>query len=55
MLIYHRNTKSYREEKEYQQRLLQFLYETIIGRVLLQTMVARPWFSHIKSFYQKSK
>ena len=55
MLIYHRNTKSYREEKEYQQKTLHFLYETVIGRVLLRLIIARPWFSRIGSLYQRSK
>lgn len=55
MLIYHRDTKSYREEKEYRQNTLRFLYKTVIGRVLLHIIIARPWFNQISSFYQKSK
>ena len=55
MLIYDRKTKTYKEETEYKQGFINFLYNTIIGRILLKTIVTKPWFSKIKANYQNSK
>lgn len=52
--IYNRKNKKLIEEKEYKENLLKFLYKTLIGRILLKLIVARPWFSNLKSIYQKS-
>ena len=52
---YNRETNSYVTEKEYQEKLLLFLYTTVMGRILLKLIVARPWFSRLRSHYQKSK
>lgn len=52
---YNRETNSYVTEKEYQEKLLSFLYTTVIGRILLKLIVARPWFSRLRSYYQNSK
>lgn len=52
---YNRETNSYVTEKEYQEKLLSFLYATVIGRLLLKLIVARPWFSRLRSHYQNSK
>ena len=54
MKIYDRKTESFIEEKEYQEGLLNFLYTTFIGRVLLKLVVARPWFSKLRTRYQRS-
>jgi phosphatidylserine decarboxylase len=54
MLIYNRQTGTYIEEIEYKKELIDFLYNTIIGRILLKTVAARPWFSKIKAKYQNS-
>lgn len=53
-MYYDRKTKDIVEEIEYQKQLLKFLYQTNIGRVLLKTFVARPWFSKLRGLYQRS-
>lgn len=54
MRIYHRKTKQYEDAVEYQQELLQFLYGTVLGRVILRLVVARPWFSRLRARYYHS-
>lgn len=54
MLIYHRDTQTYHEEIEYKGKTLDFLYNTMVGRILLKLVVARPWFSRLWANYQKS-
>lgn len=54
MLIYHRDTQTYHEEVEYKGKTLDFLYNTMVGRILLKLVVARPWFSRLRANYQKS-
>lgn len=53
MKIYDRVTGEYTEEQEFQQGLLQFLYETVPGRVLLRLAVS-PAFSRWRARYQYS-
>ena len=54
MLIYHRDTQTYHEEVEYKNEVLDFLYNTIVGRILLKLVVARPWFSRLRANYQNN-
>ena len=53
--FYNREKNKIEEEMEYKKELLHFLYKTLIGRFLLKTIVARPWFSKLKAKYQKSQ
>lgn len=53
MQIYDRNG-FYLEEKEYLEGLLEFLYNTVIGRILLKNIVIRPWFSAWRGHYYDS-
>lgn len=55
MKIYNRNTKDYEEEIEYEKEKIEFLYNTVAGRVLLKLFVARPLFSKLNAIYYKSK
>lgn len=55
MKIYNRDTKDYEEEIEYKKEKLEFLYNTVVGRVLLKLIIARPLFSKINAIYYKSK
>lgn len=52
---YDREKKKVVEEIEYEKELLEFLYHTILGRFCLKIFVARPWFSHLKSIWKKSR
>ena len=54
MQIYNRRTGACFEEKEYGAGALKFLYQTFVGRCLLKTIVARPWFSRWRARYQRS-
>lgn len=54
MLVYNKKTNSYEEEYEGQENLLNFLYNTFIGRILLKLIFARPWFSKLRASYYKS-
>lgn len=54
MEIYNRETKQIEIEKEYQKNLLNFLYKTFVGRILLKFIFARPWFSKLRAIYMKS-
>lgn len=55
MQYYDRKRQKIIEEIEYQKKLLEFLYKTKTGRVLLKVFVARPWFSKFRALYQRSK
>ena len=55
MRIYDRKLQKYIEEKEYQEGILRFLYHTVLGRVLLKVLVARPWLSKAVALYYKSR
>ena len=52
--IYNRDSKKLVEEKEYKEGILVFLYQTVIGRILLKLVIARPWFSNLRAKYQRS-
>ena len=54
-MVYDRRSKRYIKEKEYKGEFLRFLYGTKLGRVLLVTVVARPYFSKLVGIYKKSK
>ena len=54
MEIYDRKNKLVIEEKEYQKKTLNFLYNTKKGRFLLKYIVAKPFFSKLRGVYQKS-
>ena len=53
-MYYDRQLKEIKEQKEYQEGLLKFLYNTIPGRFLLKNIVIKPWISEKRSKYQKS-
>ena len=55
MRIYDRKLQKYIEEKEYQEGILRFLYHTVLGRILLKVLVARPWLSKAVAIYYKSR
>ncbi len=52
MKIYTRQDRAVIDETEYQKKALDFLYKTIIGRIILKLVAARPYFSKISSIYQ---
>ena len=52
---YDRREKELAEEIQYEEKILDFLYETALGRLCLKSFVARPWFSRMRSRYQKSR
>lgn len=54
MVIYDRALKKCFREQEYQQELLNFLYKTVTGRILLQLIFARPYFSKLRAMYYRS-
>lgn len=54
-MYYDRKEKKLVEEIEGQKKILSFLYNTLMGRVCLKTIVARTWFSKLRARYQKSK
>lgn len=55
MKIWDREKNAFKEEKEYGKKKLEFLYNTIIGRILLKLIFASRWFSNLQAIYQKSK
>ena len=55
MRIYDRKLQKYIEEKGYQEGILRFLYHTVLGRILLKVLVARPWLSKAVAIYYKSR
>ncbi len=55
MQYYDRKKQEIVEEIEYQKKLLEFLYHTKPGRLLLKLFVARPWFSNLRALYQRSR
>lgn len=54
MRIYDRNGE-YIEESEYLEGLLNFLYNTVLGRFILKNIVIKPWFSQWRGNYYNSK
>lgn len=55
MKIYDRKSRNYFDEIEYEKNKLKFLYNTVIGRILLKIIIAKPIFSKIRSRYYKSE
>lgn len=55
MKIWDKEKKEYYEEIEYGKRKLEFLYNTICGRILLKIIFSSRWFSKIQALYQKSR
>ncbi len=53
-MIYDRKEQCLKEENEYRQGTVKFLYETVPGRMLLRLMVS-PWLSKAWGVYHKSK
>lgn len=43
--IYNRETKSLYREKQFKERQLKFLYDTILGRIILRLFIAGKWYS----------
>ncbi|MBQ7096707.1 MAG: phosphatidylserine decarboxylase [Clostridia bacterium] len=55
MNIYDRKNRCLVEEKEHQDKFVQFLYNRVTGRVLLKICLVRPWLSKAVAVYQKSR
>lgn len=53
--IYDRKEKKYYYEKQYGEEKLNFLYNNLIGRVLLKTIFANRFYSKINAIYNNSK
>lgn len=53
--VYDRLEKTVREESQYGEKRLQFLYETATGRLLLQAIFARRWYSKLSAIKDKSR
>jgi len=43
--IYNRETKSLYQEKQFKERQLKFLYDTVLGRIILRLFIAGKWYS----------
>lgn len=54
MKIYDRAAKTYREEREYGGRSLEFLYHTVPGRILLKAFFSRRIYSQLNGIWMKS-
>lgn len=54
MLFYDRENTMTKVEQEEGAKALEFLYQSVPGRILLWVVVIRPWFSKLCSLYQKS-
>lgn len=54
IMIYNRQTKELYNEIESDTRIINFLYNSVLGRVLLK-IITQQWFSRILSKYYKSK
>lgn len=54
MKIWDRQENIYIEEIEHEKEKLEFLYNTLFGRILLKCLIARPIFSKIEARYYKS-
>jgi phosphatidylserine decarboxylase len=53
-MFYSRKEKKLVEEVEEQKKILNFLYNTVPGRICLKSVVARPWVSRVRAKYHKS-
>lgn len=54
MKVYDRAAKTYREEKEYGGKSLEFLYHTVPGRILLKAFFCRRIYSNLHGIWMKS-
>ena len=54
MKIYDRAAKAYREEKQYGGKSLEFLYHTVVGRILLKAFVCRRVYSKLNGIWMRS-
>lgn len=54
MKIYDRVAKAYREEKQYGGKSLEFLYHTVVGRILLKAFFCRRVYSKLNGIWMKS-
>lgn len=54
MRIYDRAAKTYREEKEYGGKSLEFLYHTVPGSILLKAFFSRRIYSRLNGIWMKS-
>lgn len=55
MKIWDRKKHCYIEEKEFGKKQLDFLYQTLPGRILLKCVISRRWFSNIMAGRQKTR
>ncbi|MDX1765454.1 MAG: phosphatidylserine decarboxylase [Candidatus Saccharimonadales bacterium] len=53
-LVYDRQTGKVFNETSYAEKGLNFLYGNLIGRILLKTIYARPWYSRAKAIHYNS-
>lgn len=53
-MYYNRKTKTIENPEESGQKTLELLYNSLGGRIFLQTIAARPWFSDLLANYHKS-
>ena len=54
MKIYDRKNNILEIENQYKENTLKFLYNNVLGRILLNLIFARPWFNKLISIYHKS-
>lgn len=54
MKIYDRAAKAYREEKQYGRKSLEFLYHTVVGRILLKAFFYRRVYSKLNGIWMRS-
>ena len=54
MKIYDRAAKDYRQEKQYGGKSLEFLYHTVVGRILLKVFFCRRVYSKLNGIWMRS-
>lgn len=54
MIIYNRQTKEYINNIEYKEKELNFLYGTLLGRIILKLVIARPYYSKLCAIRKNS-
>lgn len=54
MIIYNRQTNEYINNVEYKEKELNFLYGTLLGRVILKLVIARPYYSKLCAIRKNS-
>lgn len=55
MVVWDRQKQELVYEKDYSDKTLKFLYESLPGNLLVSTIVSRHWFSKLNAKYKKSK